>query len=107
MLPTLLSAEVDNLIAKGPTIPSIIKLGKNKINALINAPVRKPKESVAKSTGRVNQGINNINKAANAMMSDNPVLFALSDQRPPIKYPNAKAIIVTEIRDDHTYKLVP
>jgi len=34
-------------------MPSIIKLGKNKINALTNAPPRNPSESVASKTGRV------------------------------------------------------
>ena len=77
--------EVPNLIAKGPTMPKKVKLGKNKIKALTKAPARKPNGSVANSTGRAIHGIIRVKNAANAIIKDKPVRCAQSAHLPPTK----------------------
>src|SRR5690554_5991085 len=102
LAPTPSSREVVNLMAKGPTIPRNAKLGENKTSALTKAPARKPNGSVVSRMGRLDQGINSVNRAAKPIISESPVRFALSAQWPPAKYPKAKAIMVTEINEDQT-----
>ena len=67
-------------MAKGPTMPSKVRLGENSASALTKAPARSPSGSVASKTGRVIHGIESVNRAASAMINESPVRFARSAQ---------------------------
>jgi hypothetical protein len=64
-----------DLMAKELTIPRNVRLGEKNNKALAKAPTLSPNCSVANNMGRVPHGINKVNKAASAIISDTPTFF--------------------------------
>ena len=62
-------------MAKELTIPRNVRLGEKNNKALAKAPTLSPNCSVANNMGRVPHGINKVNKAASAIISDTPTFF--------------------------------